>query len=125
MGKGTKYVAKKPDANGYIHYTDDENAIWSELYARQEEILPGRACDEYLTALERLELPKDRVPQTREVSAVLSDYTGWEVAPVPALINFTDFFNLLADLPKSRQKLSSRCGLQAAILTMPSITSTR
>ena len=97
MGKGTKYVAKKPDANGYIHYSDEENAIWSELYARQERVLPGRACDEYLTALERLELPKHRVPQTREVSAVLADHTGWQVEPVPALINFTDFFDLLAN----------------------------
>ncbi len=97
MAKRTKYVAKKPDANGYIHYTDDENAIWSELYSRQESVLPGRACDEYLTALERLELPKERVPQAREVSDVLADYTGWEVAPVPALINFTDFFDLLAN----------------------------
>jgi phenylalanine-4-hydroxylase len=37
------------------------------------------------------------VPQCEEVSRVLRECTGWEVAPVPALINFTDFFNLLAN----------------------------
>jgi phenylalanine-4-hydroxylase len=97
MGKGTKYVAKVPDERGFIHYTEEENRIWSELTARQKKVLPGRACAEYLQALDRLELPDDRVPQCEEVSRVLREYTGWEVAPVPALINFTDFFNLLAN----------------------------
>ncbi len=97
MGKGTKYVAKVPDENGHIHYTEEENRIWHELITRQKPALPGRACKAYINALSRLDLPEDRVPQCEEVSRVLRDYTGWEVAPVPALINFTDFFNLLAD----------------------------
>jgi len=37
------------------------------------------------------------VPQLNDVSAVLRENTGWEVAPVPALIPFTQFFNLLAN----------------------------
>jgi phenylalanine-4-hydroxylase len=97
MGKSTKYASKTPDQNGYIHYTDEENQIWKELYARQMEILPGRACSAYLDNLERLQLSRDRVPQLNDVSAVLRENTGWEVAPVPALIPFTDFFNLLAN----------------------------
>ena len=97
MGKGTKYVAKVPDENGHIHYTEEENRIWHELITRQKPALPGRACKAYINALNRLDLPEDRVPQCEDVSRVLRDYTGWEVAPVPALINFTDFFNLLAD----------------------------
>ncbi len=97
MGKGTKYVAKSPDENGHIVYTPEEDAIWAELYARQMDILPGRACDEYMDCLERLALPSDRVPQCTEVSTRLREATGWEVAPVPALINFDKFFRLLAD----------------------------
>ena len=97
MGKGTKYVAKIPDENGFIHYTEAENQVWHELITRQMKVLPGRACAEYIDALDRLELPEDRVPQCEDVSRVLRDHTGWEVAPVPALINFTDFFNLLAN----------------------------
>ena len=96
MGKGTNYVAKVPDENGYIHYTDEEHQVWHELITRQKNVLPGRACAEYIAALDRLELPEDRVPQCADVSRVLRAHTGWEVAPVPALINFTDFFNLLA-----------------------------
>jgi phenylalanine-4-hydroxylase len=97
MAKGTKYVAKVPDEHGFIHYTDEEHRIWNELITRQKAVLPGRACAEYIEALDRLELPEDRVPQCGEVSRVLRECTGWEVAPVPALINFTDFFNLLAN----------------------------
>jgi phenylalanine-4-hydroxylase len=97
MGKGTKYVAKVPDDKGFIHYTDEEHRIWHELIVRQKRVLPGRACNEYIEALARLDMPEDRIPQCEEISRVLRDYTGWEVAPVPALINFTDFFNLLAN----------------------------
>ena len=97
MGKGTKYVAKVPDENGYIHYTEEEDRIWHELITRQKPALPGRACQAYINALGRLDLPEDRVPQCEDVSRVLRECTGWEVAPVPALINFTDFFNLLAN----------------------------
>lgn len=97
MGKASKYTAKVPDENGYIHYTDDENAVWHELITRQKAAIQNRACEPYLEALERLRLPEDRVPQGEEVSAVLRPCTGWEVAPVPALINFDRFFALLAD----------------------------
>ncbi len=96
MGKGTKYVAREPDASGRIHYTDEENAIWAELYARQERAIQGKACQAFLDGMDRLGLPRDRVPQLDEVSAVLRKETGWEVARVPALIPFSTFFELLA-----------------------------
>lgn len=97
MGKGTKYASRIPNEQGFIQYSDEENRIWSELYARQMEILPGRACSAYLNNLEELGLPRDRVPQLPDVSKVLRERTGWDVAPVPALIPFTEFFNLLAN----------------------------
>lgn len=97
MAKTTQYVAKIPDRNGIIQYSDDENAVWHELITRQKALIRDRACDEYLLALEKLELPEDRVPQCQDVSRVLREATGWEVAPVPALINFDKFFRLLAD----------------------------
>lgn len=97
MGKSSKYEAKVPDDNGIIPYTDEEHAIWAELYERQMDIIPGRVCDEFLQGLDALALPKDRIPQPLEVSKVLKEKTGWEVAPVPALINFDRFFKLLSE----------------------------
>lgn len=96
--KKTEYVSKEPDENGRRHYTDEENAIWRDLYSRQErDILPGRACAEYIKCLKELDLPHDRVPQLDEVNAKLKPATGGSVAGVPALISFDKFFNLLAN----------------------------
>ena len=97
MMKQTSYQAKTPDKNGIIPYTDEENETWSILYHRQRALLPGRACEDYIAGLERLELSTDRIPQPGEVSERLLDFTGWQVEPVPALINFTDFFQLLSE----------------------------
>lgn len=97
MAKQSNYTSRLPDASGIVRYTDAENEIWAELYARQEKAIAGRACDEFIQGLDLLNLPKDRVPQLPEVSQRLRRETGWEVAYVPALIPFSEFFALLAD----------------------------
>ena len=58
----------------------------------QMEVLPHYAAPVYLEALERLELPRDHIPQGREVSAKLFSASGWSLVPVPALIDFSTFF---------------------------------
>ncbi|WP_284892885.1 phenylalanine 4-monooxygenase [Cobetia amphilecti] len=95
--KGTRYVAHEPDARGRIHYSDQENATWQTLMARQMALVEGRVCREYRQGLERLALPEDRIPQLGEIDRVLEAATGWRTARVPALIPFTRFFELLAE----------------------------
>ncbi len=97
MGKTSKYTAKFPDKQGHIPYTAEEDAVWHDLITRQRPIVERYACDDYLQALKRMHFPTDHIPQCAEVSAVLRAHTGWEVAPVPALIPFDQFFSLLAD----------------------------
>lgn len=97
MSKSTQYVSRQPDANGVIHWSDEENLVWHDLVVRQMEIIRGRACDEFMHGLELLNLPQDRIPQLEEVNQVLAKTTGWQVAQVPALINFDEFFKLLAN----------------------------
>lgn len=97
MAKSSTYVSPLPDASGRVPYSEAEHAIWAELYARQTKAIEGRACGEFLHGLELLALPNDRVPQLAEVSQRLRRETGWEVARVPALIPFSEFFALLAD----------------------------
>ncbi|MBX6421362.1 MAG: phenylalanine 4-monooxygenase [Nevskia sp.] len=92
----SRYVSRRPDAAGRVAYSEEENAIWAELYARQKKAVAHAACEEFLQGLELLKLPEDRVPQLPEVSAALRRATGWEVAPVPALIELPLFFSLLA-----------------------------
>src|SRR5574337_2156008 len=90
------YVAKHPDANGYIAYTADENEVWHDLIIRQLKIVKHRACQEYLDGLERLKLAHDHIPQCLEISKRLHDATGWSVTPVEALISTNEFFTLLS-----------------------------
>lgn len=96
MSKNSSYTSRTPDSNGIIHYSDEEHAVWNELITTQYPMLPDHACDEYVQALHLMDFPHDRIPQLHEVNEVLMDYTGWSVAPVPALIDFTSFFKLLA-----------------------------
>ncbi|MFQ3220074.1 MAG: phenylalanine-4-hydroxylase [Paraglaciecola sp.] len=97
MAKQSQYQSHLPDADGIVHWCDDENKMWQDLMIRQRQLLDGRACDEYLQGLALLDLPTQRVPQLAEVNGVLAQTTGWEVVPVPALINFDEFFRLLAN----------------------------
>jgi len=97
MGKSSKYEAKVPDENGIIPYTEEEHSVWHDLYNRQMDVIQNRVCDEFLQGLEILGLPSERIPQPTEVSRVLMERTGWQVEPVPALINFDRFFKLLAE----------------------------
>ncbi len=92
-----KYIAKKPDKNGYIHFTAEEHDIWAVLIERQMCVVQGRACDEYIQGLEKLNFSKTRIPQCHEISEVLQEATGWSVVPVPAIIPLTEFFKLLAN----------------------------
>lgn len=95
--KESTYTARPVDAQGNANYTPEEDSIWNTLIERQIPLIKGRACDEYLHGLSLLNLPHHRIPQCPEVSNVLRKATGWELAPVPALIPFHDFFNLLAN----------------------------
>lgn len=91
------YVAKNPDANGYIAYSDEENQVWHDLIIRQLEVVKTRSCQQYLDGLERLNLSKDHIPQCKEISERLTKTTGWSVTPVKALISTNEFFTLLAN----------------------------
>jgi len=97
MSKQSKYVSKQSDSNGIIHWQDDENQRWQRLYERQMRLLKGRACEQYMHGIDLLQMPHDKIPQLGDIDKVLLQTTGWRTAEVPALINFTEFFTLLAN----------------------------
>ncbi len=97
MGKTASYKSKIPDSSGLIPYSDEENAVWRELRQRQERLLPGRVCEEYLEGLEKLALPRRQVPQLRDVSVRLTKFSDFSLRSVPALISPRQFFALLAE----------------------------
>ncbi len=95
--KPSKYKALKPDQNGLIHYPERDNNTWKTLIQRQNEILPGHACAEFIHGLELLDFSEDCIPQCHEVNEVLQAATGWAVERVPALIPADQFFTLLSE----------------------------
>lgn len=78
-------------------YTATDHNTWKTLYERQRAILPGRACDEYLEALDKLKISADKIPNFEELSAILKPLTGWEIVAVPGLIPAAPFFTHLAN----------------------------
>ncbi|MFQ3192692.1 MAG: phenylalanine-4-hydroxylase [Paraglaciecola sp.] len=97
MSKNTFYKSHEPDERGLVSWSAQENKVWATLLQKQWSLLKGRACDEYLHGLELLDLPSERIPQLAEINSVLIDATGWQLKPVPSLINFDEFFRLLAN----------------------------
>ncbi|WP_255409058.1 hypothetical protein [Moraxella sp. RCAD0137] len=67
----TNYHAHTPDASGFIQYSDDEHAIWYDLFVRQELSIIGKACPDYLDGLNKLALPTAQIPQLADIDRVL------------------------------------------------------
>ncbi len=80
----------------YPDYPEEDHETWKIMFERQLEILPGRACQEYLDGLEMMNFPKDRIPYLGDVGKVLQEKTNWQVARVPGLLFEGDFFSRLA-----------------------------
>ena len=80
----------------YPDYSQRDHETWTILYGRQRDLLPGRACEEYLEGLRLMTFPTDRIPALRDASRVLKRAVGWELARVPGLLHEQDFFAFLA-----------------------------
>ena len=78
-------------------YSSEDDAIWNDLFARQMEVLPGRAASAFMSGLEKLDLGRGGVPDFGDLSAELGSLTGWSVVPVPMLIPDHVFFWHLAN----------------------------
>lgn len=92
-----KLVGPVPEHDQIIYprYPASDNESWKYLFDRQMKFLPGRACDEYMNGVDKLNFTRDRIPALRDLSNVFFNTTGWKVARVPGLIEVNDFFGLL------------------------------
>jgi phenylalanine-4-hydroxylase len=79
----------------WARYTAADHDTYRRLYTRQLQQLPGRACDEFIAAVQQLGTP-DRIPRFDAVSERLLKATGWQIVGVPGLIPEEAFFALLA-----------------------------
>jgi phenylalanine-4-hydroxylase len=79
----------------YAQYSQADHDTYRRLYARQVQQLPGKACNEFIEAVQQLGAP-DRIPRFDAISERLIKATGWQVVSVPGLIPEEAFFALLA-----------------------------
>ncbi|MFN3310414.1 MAG: phenylalanine 4-monooxygenase [Thermomonas sp.] len=77
-------------------YTATDHDVWRRLYARQREILPGRACDAFLRAQDGMGMTPDRIPRFTDLNQALGKATGWQIVGVEGLLPELDFFTHLA-----------------------------
>jgi phenylalanine-4-hydroxylase len=77
-------------------YSEDQHAIWAQLYARQIELIERYAAPEFLQGVRALGASSRRIPRFVDANRVLADSTGWRIVAVPGLIPERNFFEHLA-----------------------------
>jgi phenylalanine-4-hydroxylase len=82
-----------PDAT----YTAEEHQLWAVIRNALDSAQQEHACAEYLLCLQRLQLPKDRIPQLREVSEKVEAISGFRLEPVAGLVQPRVFLESLAN----------------------------
>jgi len=78
-------------------YSADDHATWTTLYARQRELLVGRASAAFLAAQDAMGMTPDRIPKFSALNRVLTEATGWTLMGVEGLLPELDFFDHLAN----------------------------
>ncbi len=77
-------------------YTEEEHGVWRAVWRALEPAHARHACAEYLECVRRLELPRERIPQMREVSAKVEACSGFRLEPVAGLVEPRVFLESLA-----------------------------
>ncbi len=78
-------------------YTSEDHATWATLFKRQQQILVGRACREFIDNQQRFGMTPDAIPKFDDLNAVLKKATGWTLIGVEGLLPELTFFDHLAN----------------------------
>jgi phenylalanine-4-hydroxylase len=101
-------LAQHTTEQGWSGYSEDEHAIWRYLFERQQHLLAGRACREYLEGLKGLGVAAKGIPEFERLSDILDRATGWRIVAVPGLMPDDVFFGFLA-----RRRFPSTCFIRS------------
>lgn len=88
----------QPDLSKVLvpHYSSEQHETWAIMFDRQMKALPGKASQEFLDGLKRLNLPSDRIPALKDISKNLEKATGWKITRVEGLVPEKEFFECLS-----------------------------
>jgi phenylalanine-4-hydroxylase len=91
----TEYVPGSPIPDA--PYTHREHEVWRMIGEALEPAHRQHACAEYLSCVQRLGLPRERIPQLREVSLKVEAFSGFRLEPVAGLVEARVFLESLAE----------------------------
>lgn len=91
---GAGHVAGDPIPD--VEYAPEEDAVWATVSRELADKHRRLACAEYLRGAAALTLPRERVPQLREVDERVAALTGFRILPVPGLVPSRAFYGALA-----------------------------
>jgi phenylalanine-4-hydroxylase len=77
-------------------YTEEEHGVWRAIWQALEPAHERHACAEYLECIRRLGLPRDYIPQIRDVSQRVEACSGFRLEPVAGLVEPRVFLESLA-----------------------------
>lgn len=77
-------------------YTDADHETWATLFARQRDVLQGRASSAFLQAQDAMGMSPLHIPKFADLNRVMRAATGWEIIGVEGLLPELDFFEHLA-----------------------------
>jgi phenylalanine-4-hydroxylase len=77
-------------------YTPEEHGVWRAVWAALGPAHESHACAEYLDCVRRLGLPREYIPQMRDVSERVEACSGFRLEPVAGLVEPRVFLESLA-----------------------------
>lgn len=78
-------------------FTEEDHAVWDQLFARQVELLGTRVVSAFLDGIDLLRLSHPGVPDVEGLNAILEPRTGWKTVAVPGLVPDDIFFAMLSE----------------------------
>lgn len=79
-----------------VEYTPQEQQTWAAAFERLSQLYPTHACEEFNQVVSDLGYSAERIPQLAEVSAFLTERTGFRLHPVQGLVAPRTFLGSLA-----------------------------
>jgi phenylalanine-4-hydroxylase len=89
----TTAVVEQP----WSSYSREDHTIWAALFERQQKVLVGRACREFIDNQKQFHMSPQSIPKFDDLNRVLKKATGWELIGVEGLLPELTFFEHLAN----------------------------
>ncbi len=81
----------------YEVYTEEDQAVWRELFRRQWDNLQDIAFPTWLESIDKIGVTGERIPRFTEIRERLIKLTGWQPVPISGFLDAADYFMYLAN----------------------------